>query len=481
MPGKIFVSYRRDDVAGDARGIHDGLAAKFGASSVFMDVDNLFAGQRFDKELEQALATCDVLIAVIGPRWMELLAAKIKSGERDYVREEIAAALQREIVVIPVRVGQEGSMAPLPRGEDLPADIRDLVLHQRQDVAHERFRRDIADLVAAIEMVRSRKRRPLPWRRAAWAALVLVPLAAAVVFAYSARRPVGWLSAGRSQCETVGNSGGGADRCIVPGSGEAFKDCPECPDMVVVPKGTFNMGSRENEWESPLHQVTIARPFAVGRFAVTRAEFDAFVRAGGHDPGAKCWILRRREGNVENLELAGYSYRDPGFAQEDDHPVVCTNWSDTKAYVNWLNQKIGKKGAYRLLSESEREYVTRAGTETPFWWGYSISAEQANYNAEQPYANGPTGKWRLQTVPVGSFDPNPWGLYQVHGNVSEWVEDCFHYTYDGAPSDGSAWRPGSCSRRVLRGGSWGSAPWDLRAAGGRGNLLGFRVAKTLSP
>jgi hypothetical protein len=125
MPGKIFVSYRRDDVPGDARGIRDALATRFGKTSIFMDVDNLFAGQRFGEELAKALASCDVFLAIIGPRWMDLLAAKTASGERDYVREEIAAALKREIVVIPVRVGREGSMPALPRPDELPEDIRD--------------------------------------------------------------------------------------------------------------------------------------------------------------------------------------------------------------------------------------------------------------------------------------------------------------------------------------------------------------------
>ena len=120
MAGRIFVNYRRDDVPGDARGVRDGLAAKFGKSSVFMDVDNLLVGQRFDVELAKALDACDVLIAVIGPRWMDLLTTRTASGERDYVREEIAAALKRNIVVIPVRVGREGSMPALPRADDLP-------------------------------------------------------------------------------------------------------------------------------------------------------------------------------------------------------------------------------------------------------------------------------------------------------------------------------------------------------------------------
>jgi hypothetical protein len=150
MPGKIFISYRRDDVPGDARGVRDALAAKYGKSSIFMDIDNLLAGQRFDEELAKALAACDVLVAIIGPRWMGLLKTKSASGERDYVREEIAQALKRGVVVIPVRVGRDGQMPPLPRSEELPDEIRNLVLFQKQDVAHEHFGRDIAELIEAI-------------------------------------------------------------------------------------------------------------------------------------------------------------------------------------------------------------------------------------------------------------------------------------------------------------------------------------------
>ena len=174
MPGKIFVNYRRDDVPGDARGVRDALAAKFGRASVFMDIDNLLAGQRFDQELAKALDACDVLVAVIGPRWMDLLKARIESGERDYVREEIAAALQRGIVVIPVRVGREGQMPPLPRAEALPADIRDLVLYQKHDVAHERFGRDMTELTAAIAQTRRGGERTWLWPAAGVAAVLLI-------------------------------------------------------------------------------------------------------------------------------------------------------------------------------------------------------------------------------------------------------------------------------------------------------------------
>jgi hypothetical protein len=154
MAAKVFISYRRDDDPAAAARVRDGLARKFGNANLFFDVDDLFAGQRFDEELAKALRRCDVLIAAIGVHWMDLLKAKITSGQRDHVREEIAAALQRRIVVIPVRVGREGQLPPLPRAEDLPSDIRDLVLYQKHDITHERFGRDIAELVEAIRVVR---------------------------------------------------------------------------------------------------------------------------------------------------------------------------------------------------------------------------------------------------------------------------------------------------------------------------------------
>jgi hypothetical protein len=182
MAGKIFINYRRDDVPGDARGIRDGLAAKFGKGSVFMDVDNLLAGQRFDKELEKALDQCSVLVAVMGPRWMDLLKARSETSERDYVREEIAAALKRDIPVIPVRAGREGSMPPLPRADQLPEDIRDLILHQKLDVAHERFGRDITELVAAILAIRRGARAPQPWGKIGAGTLAAATLGVALYF-----------------------------------------------------------------------------------------------------------------------------------------------------------------------------------------------------------------------------------------------------------------------------------------------------------
>ena len=261
--------------------------------------------------------------------------------------------------------------------------------------------------------------------------------------------------------ERAGRVGSG----LLPGSGEGFRDIDIGPEMVVIPAGEFWMGSLDSEPErsgdeGPRHKVIIPRPFAAGRYAVTFAEWDAAVADGG---------------------CGGYKPEDRGWGR-GDRPVINVHWDDAQAYVKWLSEKTGKQ--YRLLSEAEWEYVARAGTETPFWWGSSITPEQANFDGNYVYAGGATGEYRQKTVPVKSFQANPWGLYQVHGNVWEWTQDCWNASYKGAPNDGSAWMSGDCSLHVLRGGSWYVNPWWLRSAyrnlGGRLRFgsAGFRVART---
>jgi hypothetical protein len=198
MASKIFISYRRDDdAAAVAARVADRLASRFGKSNIFIDVDNLFAGQRFDEELAKALATCDVLIAAIGSHWMDLLKAKITSGERDYVREEIAAALQRRIVVIPTMMGREGQMPALPRPGDLPEDIRDIMLYQWQNVSHESFGRDVTQLSGAITAL-SRLKRGTPFLRGrfAWIGATAATLLAGTFFAGHYWVSLPWQSAG---------------------------------------------------------------------------------------------------------------------------------------------------------------------------------------------------------------------------------------------------------------------------------------------
>lgn len=257
---------------------------------------------------------------------------------------------------------------------------------------------------------------------------------------------------------------------------DSFRDCETCPEMVVMPAGSFTMGSPPNEpgrsfivglpsepkvdVEGPQHSVTFARPFAVGKFAVTFAEWDACAADGGCN-----------------------SYRPDDWQWgRGKQPVINVSWNDAKAYVVWLRRKSGKP--YRLLSEAEREYVTRAGTTTPYWWGTAITPQQANYKTA-PFV--PYSKQRTQ--PVDAFEPNPWGLYQVHGNVYDWVEDCWNDGYLGTPADGSAWTDGACLRHVIRGGCFDDTPDSLRSAargwGGpptrRMTLVGFRVARALAP
>jgi len=255
--------------------------------------------------------------------------------------------------------------------------------------------------------------------------------------------------------------------CIKPGSGKAFRDCPDCPEMVIAPAGSFTMGSPESEpersdAEGPQHRVTIRKPFAVGRFAATFAEWDACVATGGCD---------------------GYMPDDAGWGR-DDRPVINVSWNDAQAYVKWLSGKTGK--LYRLLSEAEFEYAARAGTTTPFWWGTSISTAQANYVGDITYSGSQKGENRQKTLPVKSFEPNAWGLYQVHGNVLTWTQDCWSDNYAAAPTDGTARTTGDCGRRILRGGCWGFGPRILRAAkrnrakpDDRANGVGFRLARTL--
>jgi hypothetical protein len=161
--GRIFISYRRDDAAGDARGVCERLERAFGKANVFMDVNKMLAGQRFDLVLDEALSQCDVLIAVIGRRWMELLSDEARGSRRDLLRDEIAAALQRKIVVIPVLIGRKGNMPPLPNPDELPDDIRDLVQYQKHDIAHESFESDAAQLIKEIKMVLRGRRRARPW------------------------------------------------------------------------------------------------------------------------------------------------------------------------------------------------------------------------------------------------------------------------------------------------------------------------------
>ncbi len=339
---------------------------------------------------------------------------------------------------------------------------------------------------------------------------------------------------------------------------QGFKDCSDCPEMVVISAGSFMMGANEhdamaiyptNAWglspqqakrqakqavgkfpvatdELPRHQVTIGYSFAIGRFEITVDQFDAFVQATDwklpdrcftyeSDPAigarpdvhgeaaTKAWGARY---TAQYATRPGRTYTNPGFAVTGSYPAVCISYSDIDAYLQWLSAKTGRH--YRLPSESEWEYAARAGTQTAYSFGDDVLqlCAHANFSdASAPMGQGYVGcsdGSPATASPVGTYKPNPWGLYDMHGNVTEPVADCVNTNYEGAPNDGSAWRTGDCSDHVKRGYDFESIYYDVRSASrclasagpqpdssqgdappaapdGGSNLLGLRVAVSL--
>jgi formylglycine-generating enzyme required for sulfatase activity len=252
-----------------------------------------------------------------------------------------------------------------------------------------------------------------------------------------------------------------AEKALALAGDKNFQDCADCPTMVVVPAGIFQMGSPLGQGdrsgrEYNQHSVTIAAPLAVSKFELTFAEWDVCAAYGPCAPEIAAKWGRGRQ------------------------PVINVTWEDAQAYAAWLSSVTGQP--YRLLTEAEYEYAARAGAQTAYPWGPSIGVGNAQCGECGP-STGADG-----VAAVGSFQLNKFGLGDMIGNVYEWVEDCFHANYNGAPSDGSAWSSAGCPRRVVRGGSWLSKALEVRSAardwtnvGDRRDDLGFRVARSLRP
>lgn len=278
------------------------------------------------------------------------------------------------------------------------------------------------------------------------------------------------------------------------------------PQMVAIPAGRFVMGSSQAQtdkeltqtylleseadnfgaWEKPQHEVQV-RAFELGKYPVTRGDFLRFVNSSGY-AAVGCYAY-----NGENYGMSAVAdWRNPGFKQTNKHPVLCVSYQDAQAYIRWLNKRTGL--SYRLPSEAEMEYATRAGTTTSRFWGEDV-ARQCEY------ANGPDLTMKdqfpgwygapcrdgyLLTSPVDAFKPNPWGLHDMVGNVFQITEDCWRANFQGAPTDGSAWTGGDCSKRTLRGGSTTSHPGSMTSASRTGTpvtnrtvYVGFRLARSL--
>lgn len=306
----------------------------------------------------------------------------------------------------------------------------------------------------------SRTKTKAALRRVRWAQTLAVVFAAMVIAGIAAWLKQDWVAEQLYVIENLHALTTSQDQSLKPG--ESFNECTNCPEMIVVPAGSFTMGSpmseagREQD-EGPQHTVMIKQAFAVARFELTFAEWDTCVAHGG---------------------CRGYPPLDQGWGR-GRRPVINVSWDDAQQYIAWLAKLTGKP--YRLLSEAEYEYATRAGMTTAYPWGDDIGRNNAN-------CRGCGSKWDgIRTAPVGSFVANKFGLYDMVGNVFEWTQDCKYSTYDSAPTDGSAWTSGrECTHHVLRGGSWDVDPRYLRSAvrlglvtGVRVPDFGFRVGRTL--
>jgi formylglycine-generating enzyme required for sulfatase activity len=305
-------------------------------------------------------------------------------------------------------------------------------------------------------------------------------------------------------------------------AGQTFRDCPTCPEMVVIPAGSFMLGSPDSEKgrfgdstqtpiEGPQQKINI-KQFAAGKFDLTKEQWAEFVQATNRKTTASCmFAMLPRSDTIEPWRPdSSANWNHVGFKQDSSHPVVCVSWKDAQDYANWLSSKTGFP--YRLFTESEWEYVDRAGTTTPYYWGDTANRKYANYGNDsvpgKGFAEG-DDKW-VFTSPVGSFPPNPFGLYDMNGNVYQWVEDCLSITYSNYKSDGTAYAANtilkftegpfsiangknSCDLHAVRGGSFGDTPQFIRSAARNFGALpgviipdlsssaggGFRVARTL--
>ena len=473
----IFISYKREEQAA-ARKLADALEQE--GLSVWWD-PKLRVGEHFDDVIENALDQAKCVIVM----WSE------RSVQSRYVRDEAMYALERDKLV-PVAVEK----ITLPFRFKGVHTLSLLGWDGSRDFAE--FRRLVDDISAILRSSREKEaglkpeqpnrrfidqKAPNTWQShyaiAAAAGAVLIIISG--IFWWSKWQPEP-VENKRSLKETTELLAAGQTK--VDGQNETVKQPPMTktqpqkpvsltgkvvrdrlkngelgPEMVVVPAGSFHMGDIQggDQYALPIRTVKIQKPLAIGRYEVTFAEYDQFATAAGH------WLPR-----------------DSGWGR-DRRPVINILWRDATEYAKWLSEQTGRR--YRLPSEAEWEYAARGGRETAYWWGKQLLKAMAN-------CNGCGSQWdNKQTSPVGSFKPNPFGLYDTSGNVWEWIEDCWHDNYNRAPADASAWTEasgGDCKQRVLRGGSWGHVPENMRSsvrfryiAGFRLNTIGFRLAQDI--
>ena len=504
---KVFISYSRRDSSGFADELVAGL--ELAGFAPFLDRHDIAAGEDWEARLSGLIQSADTVIFVVSPgavtsercgweaekavalskRLLPVVYLPIPEPEiperlrrLQFVRFDTAPSVTKPLLELAEALRQDlewirehtrlGELTArwqtrgrpesmLLRGDDL--DAAKAWAANRKSEAPEITELQRAFLTAseAAEAARgSESRSAKAWTRwmQALAGLLVVGIVAGLVAWLNERlltEYIYWLIHVRGNVIT-------AEQLRGLDPGHPFKECTDCPEMLVVPAGKFTMGSPATEAghdddEAPQHQVMITKPFAVSKFDVSFDEWDACAVHGDCDAHITGIFGRGRQ------------------------PVMNISWDDAQTYVAWLSRVTGK--TYRLLTEAEWEYAARAGSTTAYYWGDEIGSENAN-------CFGCGGRWgnSLGTSPVGSFKPNAFGLYDMAGNVYQWVQDCYHEGYEGAPTDGSVWPDGHCRGRRARGGSYGRKPEGVRSAhrnGGSPNgkyfSIGLRVGRTLTP
>jgi len=418
QPKKVFISYRRDDSKYQARMIYKAFARVLPNDHIFMDVDSIPPGEDFVEILERWVDSCDVLLALIGPNWVNITDPK--TGQRrldntyDFVRIEIREALRRGIPVVPILL--DGTAMPDP-GE-FPDDLKNLARRQAEFVEFRTFEHDVERLIAKLTRTSPTSTKAGDWNNA------------------------------QSKSSTIMAPAGYAETPKQTGfqPGDIFTDIEGVtPEMVIVPAGEFLMGSGLRQ-----HKVTISRSFAVGRFPVIFDEWDKALELGFDGPMLKDKWGRGRQ------------------------PVINVSWNEAKSYADWLTSHSGY--SYRLLTEAEWEYACRAGSTTYF----SFGDDESDLGQYAWYRDN-AGR---QTHPVGEKKPNAFGLYDMHGNIAEWVNDWSGAYERGPQTDPQG--PANGWKRVNRGGSWynyehmlhsGSRAFDPPERSGA--IFGFRLARAL--
>lgn len=516
---KIFINYRRNDSATYASRLYDRLVKHFGADHLFIDIDQIEPGEDLVAVLQKKLQVVQVAVVLIGKSWLDDSQNESRQHHldnlTDWVQFEIVALLQRKIQIIPVLVGG----ASFPKISQLPEAIAPLLKHHAFEIRDTRFDSDVDRLIQLLEAIiqlqmtqqslttysnatdslgkDSTEDLKHPILNATNLAtnlaninepkpktengidghvnhiITCLVIIAALISSYwlpilstIGLEKKGTISSSKSISETSPSSKTPSDQ-IETLQSQANPKLTNWlavpihePAMARIPPGVFIMGSPSYEYsvdtnEAPQRRVTINYKFEIGKYEVTFTEYDQFA-----------------------YETQRPFPSDEGWGR-GNRPVINVNFHDALAYVEWLSARTGKK--YRLPTEAEWEYVASAGTATIYWWGNHIGRNNA-------VCNGCGSQWDNQkTTPVGSFNPNAFGVYDTAGNVWEWTQDCRHDTYQNAPTDGSAWlenHDGDCTRRVIRGGSWNNNPQQLRSSGRfwnypdvANNILGFRVAR----